>query len=124
MPSVRCAPNCLRAHAPRRPETISTEFPEMTEYYDPHADWSAIPLHMRGGIERYVMSGVPMGSFLTAVFANDFMEAAGRADDENREALFAYARFLYNSVPSTCKGSYDAVSAWTGRGGLLGREVA
>lgn len=95
----------------------------MIEYCDPHADWSVIPQHMRGGIERYVMSGVPMGSFLTAIFANDFQEAAGRADDENRQALFGYARFLYNSVPSNCKGSYGAVDAWIAQGGLVGRQV-
>ena len=96
----------------------------MSEYYDSHADWSVIPNHMRGPIERYVMSGVPMGSFLTAIFANDFMEASGRADDENRRALFGYAQFLYSSVPSSCKGSYEAVAAWIERGGLVGREVA
>lgn len=93
-------------------------------YYDPHADWSVIPYHMHSGIRLYVMRGVPMGSFLTAIFANDFMEASGRADDENRRALYGYAQFLYNSVPSTCKGSYDAVDAWIERGGLEGREVA
>ena len=95
-----------------------------TEYYDPSADWGLIPCHMRGGIQRYVMNGVPMGSFLTAVFANDFMEAAGRADDENRDALFGYAQFLYNCVPSTCKGSYEAVEAWIARGGINGRARA
>lgn len=93
-------------------------------YYDPHADWSVIPGHMRSGIELYVMRGVPMGSFLTAIFANDFMEASGRADDVNRHALYGYAQFLYNSVPSNCKGSYEAVNAWIDRGGLQGREVA
>ena len=96
----------------------------MPDYFDPHADWTAIPEHMRGGIERYVMSGIPMGSFLTAIFANDFMEAAGRADDENQRALLAYARFLYNSVPSQCKGSYAAVDQWIGQGGLNGRVAA
>lgn len=94
------------------------------EYFDPAADWSAIPHHMRGVIERYVMNGIPMGSFLTAIFANDFMEAAGRADSENILALAAYARFLYNSVPSQCKGSYEAVDQWIGQGGLSGRVAA
>lgn len=94
------------------------------EYFDPHADWSVIPHHMRSGIKLYVMRGAPMGSFLTAIFANDFQEAAGRADDENRQALFGYAQFLYNSVPSTCKGSYEAVGAWIEKGGLVGRQVA
>lgn len=96
----------------------------MAAYYDERANWSGIPGHMRDGIERYVMSGVPMGSFLTAVFANDFMEAAGRADDANQAALFAYARFLYNHVPQPCKGSYDAVKSWIARGGLAGRAGA
>lgn len=96
----------------------------MSYAFDPDADWSAIPYHMRGGIERYVMYGIPMGSFLTAIFANDFMEAAGRADSENQRALLAYARFLYNSVPSQCKGSYAAVDQWIGQGGLKGREAA
>ena len=93
----------------------------MTPYFDQHADWSDIPPHMRSEIERYVMVGCPMGSFLTAIFANDFMEAAGRADNENRQALFSYARFLHNSVPSQCKGSYDAVEQWIGQGGMSAR---
>lgn len=93
-------------------------------YYDDHADWSVIPHHMRSGIRLYVMHGVPMGGFLTAIFANDFMEAAGRADGANRHALFGYAQFLYSSVPSSCKGSYAAIEAWKARGGLFGQEVA
>lgn len=96
----------------------------MDAYYDERADWSRIPHHMRSGIELYVMRGVPMGSFLTAIFANDFMGAAGRADDENRHALFAYATFLYNHVPSQSKGSYEAVQAWIARGGIHGRRQA
>lgn len=93
-------------------------------YFDPIADWSVIPRHMHSSIRLYVMRGVPMGSFLRAIFANDFMEAAGRADDENQRALFGYAQFLYYSVPSSCKGSYEAVNSWIERGGLEGREEA
>jgi hypothetical protein len=96
----------------------------MDAYYDNTANWSGIPHHMRGAIERYVMHGAPMGDFLRAIFANDFMEAAGRADDENQHALLAYARFLYNHVPATCKGSYEAVDAWMAQGGLVGRHPA
>lgn len=96
----------------------------MSDYYDTHANWSGIPGHMRDGIQRYVMSGVPMGSFLTAIFANDFMEAAGRADGLNRHALFAYAGFVYNHTPSNCHGSYETVREWTERGGLSGRVLA
>lgn len=96
----------------------------MDAYYDTGADWSGIPYHCRETIRLYVMRGVPMGSFCTAIFANDFMEAAGRADDENRHALFAYAQFLYNHVPSQSKGSYEAVEAWIERGGINGHATA
>lgn len=92
----------------------------MAAYYDQRADWSGIPGHMRSGIERYVMNGVPMGGFLTAIFANDFMTAAGKADDQNRHALFAYAAFLYCHVPAGCKGSYEAISEWSAHQGLAG----
>ena len=44
--------------------------------------------------------GLPLGHFLTAVLKNDFMEACGRADDTNRKVLFAYAKFIYNKLPS------------------------
>lgn len=93
---------------------------DLSAYYDPSAKWSGIPEHMRGGIYRYVMHGVPMGGFLTAIFENDFMRATGKADDENRRALFEYAAFIYNHTPSQCHGSPERVDAWLERGGIRG----
>lgn len=92
------------------------------EYYDPHANWDLVPEYMRGGIIRYVMSGIPPGGFLTAVFANDLMEAVGKADNVNQRNLVNYARFLYNYVPSNCKGSYETVDAWVKSGGINGQQ--
>lgn len=71
-------------------------------------------------VERYVIHGITMGGFLTALFENDLMEAASRADDHNLAALGQWAAVLYNDVPSACKGSKKAVADWIARGGLVG----
>lgn len=96
----------------------------MEGYYDPHADWSLIPLHMRGAVFRYIMNGIPPGSFLSAVVNNDLREAVARADDENRHALPRYVQFFYNSAPSGSWGHPDALRDWTQRGGLMAKEFS
>lgn len=78
-----------------------------------------IPSYMHGGIERYVHDGVKPGDFLTAVFENNLMKAAMRADDNNLHLLLEYARLLYN-LPGNCFGSPEAVKKWIARGGLNG----
>lgn len=82
-----------------------------------------IPPHMHDGILLYVLDGIPMGSFGNAVLANDFMDAAGRADEDNFRALGNWARFLYNYVPGNCKGSPERVRSWIGGGGLRGQNT-
>lgn len=78
-----------------------------------------IPPYMIDGVKRYVLHGIPPGDFLRALLCNDFMEAAGRADDYNFAALGQWARFLYNHVPGECRGSPEHYTAWLGQGGLL-----
>ena len=78
-----------------------------------------IPRYMHGGIVRYVENGIPPGHFLTAVFANDFMEAARRADDTNASCIHEYIRLL-PSLPIGCHGSPEAVREWIGHRGLHG----
>lgn len=91
-------------------------------YYNPRADWALIPHHMHGAVRRYVMRGVPPGSFLSAVLANDLMEAIGRADHLNEARLKEWGVFVYNFMPAACHGSYEIVEAWIAKGGILGRE--
>lgn len=79
-----------------------------------------IPAHMVDGVERYVLRGVPPGTFMRHILANDFMAAAGHADDPNRAALFGWCMFLYNYVPNGCYGSVEKVNDWISRGGLAG----
>jgi hypothetical protein len=71
-----------------------------------------IPGHMHDGVRRYVLQGIPMDNFGTAIFANDFMSAAVRADQINAYALLSWVQFIYNYVPSGCHGSYDLVKKW------------
>lgn len=58
----------------------------------------------------------PFGSFLTAVLANDFVEAAARADASNTRILAEYAAYLRGNMPARTGdpavdwwGSYEAV---------------
>ncbi len=74
-----------------------------------------IPGRMEEGIERYIYDHVSTGEFLTSVFENNFIEACGRADDENLINLPAYAAFLYNKAPSACHGSRKKVEEWLSR---------
>lgn len=78
-----------------------------------------IPFHCREGAEAYILTGRRTGDFLTAVFSNNLVEAAGRADDVNQRSLFQYASLLYNA-PAACWGSLEEVKAWTAIGGLAG----
>lgn len=71
-----------------------------------------IPAHMWGGVERYLLHGIPPGGFLTAVLSNDLMGAFGKADDENTAAMRNWAMFIYNYMPNGCHGSPEKVRAW------------
>ncbi len=78
-----------------------------------------LPEYMRGGVIRYVIDGIPPGGFLEAVFCNDLVEAASRADSENQTMLFQYAQFLYHA-PGGCWGNEKVVEEWCEVGGLRG----
>lgn len=84
----------------------------MTTFWDQKAADRLIPGYMQGGLRRYILEGIQLGSFLTAVLENDLMEAAGRADSVNLTALADYATYLYNYAPQSCHGSPEKVAAW------------
>jgi hypothetical protein len=73
-------------------------------------------------LDRYVRYGLPPGGFLSAVLRNDFLGAAGRADDTNSRKLHAWASIIYNVVPHDCHGTAERVQEWIEKGGLEGRE--
>lgn len=84
----------------------------------------ALPSHMHAGIARFILMGVKPGSFLTAVFANEFEIAKIKADSLNAAMFDAYRDFLTWDAPADCWGSSDKVRAWCERGGLIGKEGA
>jgi hypothetical protein len=77
-----------------------------------HKDYMDVRPDTLDAIDRYVTDGIPTGSFLEAVLSNDLMESFGRADMENRTALFEICGYIYNETPSGCHGSPENVRAW------------
>jgi hypothetical protein len=75
-----------------------------------------LPGHMHDAVRDWVLRGEVhprgMGHFMRAVFSNDFVEAACRADSENSRCLREWALFLYNDVPSACWGSLAKMERW------------
>lgn len=71
-----------------------------------------IPDRMLAGLDRYLVHGIMPGDFLRLILVNDFVRAAGRADDENLANLPAYACWVYNECPSDAWGSAEKVAAW------------
>jgi hypothetical protein len=71
-----------------------------------------IPSHMIGAVKRYILQGIPPGSFLTAVLCNDLRAAFAQADDDNAAAMQGWVRFFYNYAPSGCWGSTENYHNW------------
>lgn len=79
-----------------------------------------VPPHGAHSLAMYVADGVPTGGFLYAVLCNDLMLAACMADSVNVKLLHAYAKALYNAVPTQAHGSGEKVVAWVRHKGLSG----
>lgn len=107
---------------PTWPVELSAE--QRKAYAIDDAPWELIPTHMQGAVYRYVMAGAPIGDFLGSLLENDFMEAAGRADDDNLASLAGWARFLYNGMPGGSFRTKERVQAWQISGGILGQRAA
>jgi hypothetical protein len=56
-------------------------------------NWDLCPRNFRGGLERYLESGIAPGSFLTAVLTNDLREAFATADLQNRAQMYQLVNF-------------------------------
>ena len=85
-------------------------------------DFSMLPSHMADGFERYIFQGIPLGGFGECIVCNNFVGAAGRADDINRHSLFQYAEFLYHA-PGCVWGSREAYVRWLESHALLKQDI-
>lgn len=79
-----------------------------------------VPHNLQEGLQAYVLTGRPVGNYLTAVLENDLLEAVSRGDDASLAGLKPTVQLLYNYTPRNCWGSRDKVSAWIAQGGLAG----
>ena len=83
-----------------------------------HMNYDMIPEHCRASMKAYMERGVPLGGFLSAIVANDFVLSAQRADNDNLCRLKDYAHFLNLEAPLEAWGSPEAILKWVKRGGL------
>jgi hypothetical protein len=75
-------------------------------------NWDLCPRNLRGGLERYLESGVAPCDFLTAVLSNDLRGAFLVADLQNREQMYEIVNFLYWELPGGAWGSKEKVDSW------------
>lgn len=73
---------------------------------------SGVPGNLHDGIERWITHGIQPGSFLTAVFENDLMEAFARADMFSQMNMFSIVSWIYSHAPMGCRGSRTAMQEW------------
>lgn len=80
--------------------------------------------HILDSLDAWAKEGRPTGGFLKAVLENDLKGALGKADLENRRAIFEIVKYIYNELPIECWGNEDKVKRWQGlnNGGLAPKE--
>ena len=67
--------------------------------------WIEIPEHLRGGLARWLIHGLPPGSFLSSAIAGDLFAAAAHADYISLANLGYLARFIDIFWPPDAKGA-------------------
>lgn len=73
-------------------------------------EWQ-VPEHTKGEIERYLLQGMPPGSFLTQVIEGD-VHAVLNADMQNRVFFHDIVAFLYNAAPASSWGSPENMKSY------------
>jgi hypothetical protein len=86
-------------------------------------NYDIYPGNTAGGAKRWIENRIMPGDFLAAVIRNNLKEALGRADIENRAAIFDIVSWWYNEAPSPCWGSPEKVKAWAKSPGNEEKEV-
>ena len=71
-----------------------------------------LSLDTQKAIEDYVLRGWAPGGHLEAMFAHDYERAFACADTANRQTIWALWRWIRDSAPPLCHGSYLAIDLW------------
>lgn len=80
-----------------------------------------LPEYMWGGLQNYLLYGVPPGDFLTGVITNDLRGAVWHSDSMNRPAIAKWVFFFYNFAPASSWGSRNMFDEWCDDLGVIGR---
>lgn len=79
-----------------------------------------VPLHMHGGVHRYIAHGIRPGDFIYVVLTSGVKDAIRFADPLNGRSIDAWQTFISDFIPPECHGSKDKVQAWIDQKGLDG----
>jgi hypothetical protein len=71
-----------------------------------------LALETQEAIENYLLHGWAPGGHLEAMLAHDYERAFPTADTANRQTIWALQRWISESAPPLCHGSYRAIDMW------------
>jgi len=77
-------------------------------------NYTKLPEHIRGGMQRWIEHGIKPGNFLQAVIRNDLVDSFGQADEINLAAIFDIVEFMYNEAPGNCWITKENIKNWEG----------
>jgi hypothetical protein len=63
-------------------------------------------------IESYLLCGWAPGGYVESMLAHDYERAFACADTANRQTIWVLWRWIGESAPRHCHGSYEAINMW------------
>jgi len=82
------------------------------EEYAVEMESRGLPDYMVPAVYNYLENRKMPGGFLSAVIQNDLHGAISQADDQNRMAIRAWVKLLYNEFPGNAWGSTAKFNQW------------
>lgn len=73
-----------------------------------------VPVHLRGGLIRWIEQGIVPGSFLRAMLVFDIDNARVYADPESAMHIATIEQWLWEFAPDECWGGAKEVAQWEG----------
>ena len=71
-----------------------------------------LSLETEESIENYLLGAWAPGGYLESMMAHDYARAFATADTANRQTMWALQRWISESAPPLCHGSYGAIDMW------------
>ena len=71
-----------------------------------------LSLETQESIENYLLRGWAPGGYVESMLAHDYERAFATADIGNRQTIWLLWRWITESAPPLCQGSYKAIKMW------------